>query len=587
MKRFLLIVVSLVSIASVVGCASVPSDVSNLVLAQVDDIATGTFQTRPVVKEVNGQPVILYSTKGDRVVLRTGAQLLQLDETARVKQGGGYFQLNKQGQNLQALWWSHQDGKNIYLASSTDGGKNFAPVSMVNDEHGVLPPFSLAVGENGVLGLAYQDERLPNYQVYFNRSTDQGRNWARPDVRLDTPPEGGRSSDVHEPQMAQLGSVWMAAWTDNVRVDGQPSYRVVSRRSIDAGKTWLAAEVLFKSTHHISALNIRAYEGQFIVVADELTRGVFALTSANGGSTWSDSGPLGGTDGVNNSGIDLAVSDGRVHLVWMRDRSDEKTRIMRATLDLAQSNWLGAAQRVDSKDFELTRSTSPVIQANDKGQLVIAWADFRDIRSNIYLSHSSDRGQSWTAPQPLLSPGEVAAGWPMLLPWQGETAIAYETYPTDVLAKGKFHVRLLPFEQGGKGLVGTAKQIQISEQQRKARLEERVKALWESRVGSNYDRAYDMFDFAYKAATPKKNYLENTGVITYLAYSTDNISITGNVADVNMKVRYEVKPTILPMTGKPITVPPFDTETPTKWVWVANDWFLVYTPSFDPPVLKY
>ena len=142
MKRLLLTVVSMLSIATVVGCASAPSDGNSLVLAQIDDIATGTFQTRPVVKEVNGQPVILYSTKGDRVVLRTGAQLLQLDETARVKQGGGYFQLNKQGQNLQALWWSHQDGKNIYQTASTDVGKNFAHVRMVIDEHDLLPPFS-------------------------------------------------------------------------------------------------------------------------------------------------------------------------------------------------------------------------------------------------------------------------------------------------------------------------------------------------------------------------------------------------------------------------------------------------------------
>lgn len=591
MKRLLSTLVSLVSVVWVVGCAGGPSSSAgpaSFVLAEVDDIATGPLQTRPAVVELNGKPGILYSTKAGRVAFQNGDKRSLLDETARVKQGGSYFQLNKQGQNLQALWWSHQDGKNVYLASSTDGGQSFAPVSMVNDEHGVLPPFTLTHAEDGVLGVTYHDERVPNYQAFFNRSTDYGRTWARPDMRLDTPPEGGRSSNVHEPQMVQVGKVWVSAWTDTTRTtDGQASYRIVSRRSLDAGKTWMPAEVLFASNHHISALIVRAQDGHIVLAADELNRGVFALTSSDQGATWAGPGILAGTDGVNNSGIDMAIADGRVHLVWMRDRSDEKTRIMRGSFDIAAAKWLDSVQRLNPKEFENTRSTSPVILANAQGKLIAAWVDYMDIRPNIYLSTSHDRGQSWTSPQALLNPGEVAAGWPMLIRWEGDVAIGYETYPTDVLANGRFQIRMLKFAADGKELIGLPNRSQISESAKKARLEERVKALWESRIASNYEPAYDIFDFAYKAATPKKSYLENTGVITYMSYSVDSIAISGNEASVNMKVKYEVKPTILPMTGKPITVPPFDAETPTKWVWVANDWYLVYTPSFDPPVLKY
>lgn len=128
---------------------------------------------------------------------------------------------------------------------------------------------------------------------------------------------------------------------------------------------------------------------------------------------------------------------------------------------------------------------------------------------------------------------------------------------------------------------------QATAEEKAARLTQRINALWSYRVAGKYDPAYDMFDFAYKAATPKKMYLDNSGVILYLGYSIDEVKISGNEANVNMKIRYEVKPMVLPATGKPISVPPVDVDSPTRWVWVDNDWYLVYTPSFDPPMLNY
>ncbi len=537
--------------------------------------------------EVNGKPVILYSNKSGRVVLQNGERQQLLEETARVKQGGSYFQLNRHGQNLQALWWSHQDGKNIYLASSTDSGQNFASVSMINDANGVLPPFSLVHAEEGVLGVIYLDERLPNFQTYFNRSTDYGRTWARPDQRLDTPQPAGRSSNAHEPKLVQAGNVWLSIWTEIVQIDGKNAYQIVSRRSEDTGKSWALPKVLYQASHQISSLIAQVKDGQIVLAADELATGVFVLATLDQGRNWAGPVPLVGTDGVTNSGIDMTISDGRVHLVWMRDRADEKTRIMRGSFDLKDNKWLGGAQRMDIKEFDHTRATSPAIMAAPNGQLVAAWTDYRDIRSNIYVSTSQDRGQSWEAARPLLNQGEVAAGWPMLLQWKGDVAIAYETYPTDVATNGRFHVRHLPRSQDGKSVLGLADSTQTSEATRQARLNERVKVLWDYRVASNYEPTYDMFDFAYKAVTPKKYYLDNMGVITYLSYKVDSVAIEGNVATVNMKLKYEVKPTMNPFSGKPITLPAIDVDTPTKWVWVANDWFLVYTPSFEPPVLKY
>ena len=588
MKRFLF---ALASLASLGGCASVGADAAGKFLAQIDDIATGASQTRPAIVELDGKPALLYATKDNRVVFQHGEQRLQLDETAPVR-GGNRFQLQFQDKQLHALWWSHQDAKNLYFTSSADGGKGFAPVSIVNDDHGVLPAVSLLRGPQGVVGITYQDERLPRYQAFFNRSTDYGRTWPRPDVRLDTPPAEKAPSDVHDPQSVESGPAWVTAWVDAVRVSGGFSYRIVSRRSDDAGLRWSPQEVLFSSEKPITSLAVRAQGDHIVIAADEHERGIVGFASNDQGRSWRGTGVLAatgfaaGAEGASNSGIDLTVAGDRAHLVWMQDRKDEKTKIMRASLNTADAKWLGAVQRMDTKANDNTRSMLPVVLAVPSGPLLASWVDYRDIRPNIYLSASFDQGQAWSAPQALLKAGEVAAGWPKLMPWGSQAAIAYDVYPTGNELNGKFVLRLIPLAEGGKALPEFAAQPSVNEAGRKARLEQRVKTLWENRVAGNYEPTYDVFDFAYKANTPKKTYLENVGVITYQSFSIDDLAIAGNEANVKMKIKYEVKPTPMP-GGKLIKLAPAEVEATNTWVWVGNEWYLVYSPSFGKPNLKY
>ncbi len=555
-------------------------------MAQVNDIATGVFATRPAVVELDGKPAILLSTKNDRVALQIGDKRQLLDETARVHVGGSYFQLHQENKNLSALWWSHQDGKNVYFTTSTDAGKAFSPVSMVNDEHGVLPPFTLTQGAKDVLGVTYLDERVSGYETFFNRSVDAGRTWGKPDLRLDTAQEG-RSTAVAEPQTLIAGATWVSIWTDAVRVSGQASYRIISRRSVDAGITWTPSEVLYSSSHQLSSLQMRAHGSNVVLAADDLDNGIVAMASTDEGKTWHSAGTVAGTEKITNSGIDIAMTGDRAHLVWIQDQANKKSLIMRASLDISTQKWLGDAQRLDVKSFENTKSTWPVILATAQGPTIAAWIDYRDIRPGIYLSATYDKGQTWSAPQPLLQPGELSIGWPKLIPWGTQAAIVYEAYPTDVPTNGSLVVRALGFKDDGKALAGLPVVKEMSAEERQKRLEQRVKQLWDYRIAASYDKVYDMFDFAYRAAWPKKYYVDSSGVITYLSYTFDKATISGNEADVNIKTKYEVKSTMLPVSGMPLKVDPTESDSPSKWVWVANDWYLVFAPAYDKQILQY
>lgn len=581
-------VVSICLSSLLVACApmSLQSN-SGTTLATLDDVTTGSIQTRPSVVAQDGQIAILHATKEGRVALQQGKTRQLLDQTARVQQGANYFQLLQPEKNtLEALWWSHQNGKNGYFTVSSDAGKTFSPVAMVNSEHQILPPITVAHGPSGTVGIAYHDERLPGFQTYFNRSVDGGRTWAKDDVRLDTPSPGGRSSFVTEPQLVQTDGAWVVAWVDSIAAtDG--AFRIISRRSTDQGVTWSDPTTLFSAPRHISALVVRAQGKRVAIVADELERGLIGVVSQDEGLHWKTTDTLVGSEKASNSGVEAAWGADRLHITWMQDRKDSKTKIYAATLDLQTAQWASNALRLDTKAHENTRSEISSVTYTGQGAVVAAWVDYRDIRPNIYMAASFDQGATWTEPKPLQQPGMVAVGWPQLQPYRDGALIAYELYPADRANEGKFVVDALSINAQEKTFGVSGWTARKTEEQRKARLEERIKALWNARISNDYETAFDMFDFAFRAVTPKQHYLNSVGVITYYSATLDKLQIEGNEAAVDMKVRYEVKPVTLPSTGKPISIEPFDTELPNTWVWVGDDWYLVYKPSFDPPMLKY
>jgi hypothetical protein len=572
---------------SLSGCAPLNFERPSNLLVEIEDISTGALQTLPSVVVHSGELSILHANRDGRVFLQSGGKRQLIDATARVKNGASYFQLNPAGSGLQALWWSHQDGKNIYFTSRKSENQPFEEVTMVNDNNEVLPPFSIVNGDKtGVIGVAYQDERLPRFQTFFNRSTDAGRTWPRPDVRLDVPVADSRSSFVSETQLVKTNTNWLTFWVDTIPSPEGP-YRITARISADEGQTWAPPKTIYIGQRHISSMKVLTRGDSIAVVADELKSGIFALISNDSGKHWRLATMVQGSEEASNSGIEAAMGPDYLHLVWNSDREGQKTRILSATISVASGQWIGPAHRLDFKSTDNTRSEMPTIALTSANVVVAAWIDFRDIRPNIYLAASYDFGKTWTQAKPISSPGSMSLGWPKLISLDENVALAYEKYPTDKNREGRFAVQRIDIGQEATAFTPLVKVTTISEEERKVRLENRVKALWDARIKGDYATAYDHFDFAYKVATPKKSYLENTGVITYLNATLDKITIRGNEADVLTKLRYEMKPFILPSTGKPISVAPVDVDSPGTWVWIGDEWYLVYSPAFDVPMLRY
>nr|WP_295772474.1 sialidase family protein [Rhodoferax sp.] len=571
----------LVCLIQALSACSVVSPPKN-VLAEISDADLTQSSLRPSVIEVGqGNPAVLYVNKAGRVAIKIGEETKIIDSTARVKVGASYTKLYKHGDGLQALWWSHSDGKNIYMTTSDDRGKSFTPVQTATSDNGVLLPFTLLPGSNpGVLGMVYTDERTPGYEVYANRSTDGGRTWNQVDMRLDTPPSGGRSSSAQEPIALKLSSGWAVVWSDTFHQDGKAVYRLLGTVSKDDGISWAEPKVIYTTDRFISSLVGSAENDTIVVAGDVLGRGVLAVVSNDAGAQWQTVGVAPGTEKTENSGLRVLQRNGFANLVWMKSADNAKIQIMHARLDTKTAAWMGeGAKRLDVKVYDNTKSMFPEIVAVDGGRLVSAWSDYREIVPNVYLSVSNDDGKTWQPATPMMDLAkEWPAGFARVLPWSNGIAIAQAQRDAFKFGNERFVVKHVTFEE----MISAARQASVGARElvgesKVEGLRQRLDEFWSARTGANFDKTYGMFDPAYRALNSKEAYLESLGPITYLSYAIGDISVKGNEAKVKVTTKYEIKPTVLPSLSKPFQVAPTDVTAEITWVWIVDDWYQVYS----------
>ncbi len=134
--------------------------------------------------------------------------------------------------NIYVVWSDDSGGDwDVQLSRSTDNGKTWSPPQLVNDlflnGKNQLRP-DLVVDDNGIIYVAWEDDRIGNNQIYFSRSKNQGAAFSK-DTQVSSVKTltAARKVDLEVDRYNNIFVVWME--------DSNSQYNVHFSNSLDNG----------------------------------------------------------------------------------------------------------------------------------------------------------------------------------------------------------------------------------------------------------------------------------------------------------------------------------------------------------------
>lgn len=552
------------------------------------------FSANPAVVDVDGKLALLLGEKRGVVFYEIGKeQVLSDDRTTKQW-------LHYDGKTIYAIWWAANDNKEKFLKlrTSIDGGQTFSPAIVINTETGVLADVSFASNGQGAIAIAYTDERRPGYGVYVNYSTDSGKTWLTPDLRLDTPVitnsmKAANNTDVatfaNSPKLNYVGNKLVAVWQQvDMTEMGQSMLRIIAKSSDDNGKTWAAESNIF------SAPNMQPVEFQVFSNAKDLYVFTMLTDETKGFTGFYNTDPSMNQWGeVNNTALGSDFNKRVVSWVQgvfsgdnlilsftskLKDGGD-MVHAQTAVLSTATKQWLSKAKQLDAdKGHDLTKSTFPsIVNAGDAGVIVV-WEDYRSLAPSIYMDITKDNGVTWLpATLPLTTPGLSVAKDPKL--YLSKDALWMTYFMVQLDGKNPSGARVYQKFAKGSDNQYQFPEIKVdmpSADALKARLIERANKFWALREERKWEETWDYMEPVYRERFDKAQWMAQQGKIGFSKTAVDesSIDIKGNlallVANVDVNVAQQVS-----KEGLLESAPPNQQKVEMKWGWFYDDWYFM------------
>jgi hypothetical protein len=250
-------------------------------------------------------------------------------------------------------WRIDDDGDDdwdIYFSTSTDGGETWSVNVRVNDSsNGSKSIGSMIVAPDQSLCVVWTDRRNGSIDpdIYFARSTDSGKTWTDPNIRVD---DGSIGSQFGGPICAdQSGNLYVGY---SSRPNSEARLHVYLVRSTDYGETW-------------SKPAIRIDDGR---VADHRC-------------------------------ISLQVAPSGLYAVWWMKGPGMDNIVFSKSTDEGET-WSRPVIQVDHIGSGLW-SENPDLAIGEDGTLYVTWIRWNvygDAQTDVFFGISTDDGQTWTNP---------------------------------------------------------------------------------------------------------------------------------------------------------------------------------------------
>ena len=332
-------------------------------------------------------------------------------------------------------------------------------------------PFNLAAGAN------------LNYYYY---SKDRGRTWTRGRLTSSLGVHGdpcvifNALGDLYYGHLSNPRT-YQGSWLDRIVVQRSESSGVEWDDGVGVGlngskdqdKEWLAADITDSPYRHNIYMAWTQFDRYGSREAEDSSRIMFARTTDNG-KTWSASRVIsdqGGNcldDDYTVEGAVPAVGpDGEVYIAWsgplglMFDRSFDGGVSFGADIFIA-SQYGGWNQYVPGiyRCNGLPVTACDISDSPYRGTVYVLWSDFRNGHPDIFISKSTDRGDTWSSPV-MVNDDDGAAyqffPWLCVDPVTGAVYIIF--YDRRNTAGSATEVYMAASYDGG----GTFKNVKISE----------------------------------------------------------------------------------------------------------------------------
>ena len=154
--------------------------------------------------------------------------------------------MDREGVVYQTFQRQFQDTVELFLAKSTDGGKTFNE-SLIERQVGLGFRYDAAklVAEprSGALYIAWADQRIGRYQIYFRKSLDKGVTWGERSVHLAPDETASGSSRSPSLSVAPNGRIDIVYYHTAPAPDRQAFDDVYWNYSINGGDNFISRQV--------------------------------------------------------------------------------------------------------------------------------------------------------------------------------------------------------------------------------------------------------------------------------------------------------------------------------------------------------
>ena len=301
--------------------------------------------------------------------------------------------------NIHVVWntWHNEFDSKIYYTHSLDNGKNWSePICLTPNSTAAIYPV-IAVNAT-TIHIAWKDYRNGNPEIYYRRSTDNGKTW-----------EETQRITYNSSRKNNIYDIGIQVWKNNVYLVWKDyrsgSSEIFFKKSTDNGETWGPDQRLtYDYTPSYSPCMVVDNDNIYIAWEDwGLRSNICFMKSNNNGVNWTNKTYLTSNTAKGDSEQpSLAVWKNHVYLVW-QDTRNGKNRIYFKKSNDYGNTWGKTKQITDNT----TVYVNPKIRVY-QDRIVVTGQCKKNGEFAIWYETSLDGGENWSKPA-LLTEGKVDA----------------------------------------------------------------------------------------------------------------------------------------------------------------------------------